>query len=166
MTSEDLKKLEKLFSEATPGEWQVGSEYEQSNPGTYISSKTTGLIIAAEQDNTDCVLRVEDANLIIAIHNALPDLLKAAEEQNRLIEKYADTMGQEFTDVVRERDELKAQINKLHIQGYQDRDEASATAAALVKERDAARAEVAELKKALALFIDPVSNAKLNGGGR
>jgi hypothetical protein len=56
----------------TPTPWAHGSGYEQSERGTYIYSKDphSGLIVAAEQDGTDCVLRPEDAEFIVRACNA------------------------------------------------------------------------------------------------
>jgi len=72
--------LEEALVNASPAPWSQGSSYEQSDPGTYIASGN-GLIVAAEQDNTDCVLRSEDARFMVTARNLLPALL---EELRRL----------------------------------------------------------------------------------
>lgn len=77
LTLEDLERLRKEYEAATPGKWIHGTGFEQSIPGNYIAVEN-GKIIAAEQDETDCILRKEDAIHIIGLHNAFPSLLDLA----------------------------------------------------------------------------------------
>ncbi len=52
-----------VINAASKGPWRAGSGYEQSDRGNYIAD-AIGLIVCAEQDGTDCVLRTSDRNFI------------------------------------------------------------------------------------------------------
>jgi hypothetical protein len=60
----DLNDDLRICAEATVGPWTVGSGYEQSDRGNYVASDKTGVVVCAEQDGTDCVLRDGDARFI------------------------------------------------------------------------------------------------------
>jgi hypothetical protein len=79
LTLEDLKRLQEGYDCASIGKWNCGSGYEQSDSGNYIVAEN-GIIVAAEQDDSDCVLRLADACHIVDIHNALPALVELAKE--------------------------------------------------------------------------------------
>jgi hypothetical protein len=74
----DLELDLDAIGKATPGPWEVGFGYEQSDPGTFIAGN--GVIVAAEQDDTDCVLRTEDAAFIARARDRFPILVDAAVE--------------------------------------------------------------------------------------
>ena len=69
-------KIKELLAEASPGPWATSFGYEQSDRGNYIYSVANGLIVCAEQDDTDCELRDADAHLIVALRNNIEDLLE------------------------------------------------------------------------------------------
>lgn len=75
ITLESYRKWVQLCADATPGPWETGAGYEQSERGNYVRSSKTGHIVCAEQDQTDCVLRTQDAAFIAASRSALPRLL-------------------------------------------------------------------------------------------
>ena len=101
LTLEDLKELQEGYKEANPGKWVCKKGYEQSDPGNYIVAEN-GIIVAAEQDETDCVLRLTDAIHIVALHNAFPALIELAKEamivrekKKHDLEKSLKTLGYE-----------------------------------------------------------------------
>jgi hypothetical protein len=73
---EDMLRLEALDA-AVPRGWTAGAGFEQSERGNYIADED-GRIVVAEQEGTDCVLETVDRDLIVAMRNALPDLLACA----------------------------------------------------------------------------------------
>lgn len=64
---------------AVPKGWTAGTGYEQSERGNYIADED-GRIVAAEQDDTDCVLETQARDLMVEMRNALPELLDLAEK--------------------------------------------------------------------------------------
>jgi hypothetical protein len=85
LTPEETRELETLRSvtdAASPAPWKVGTGYEQSLPGTYVhdGARPSG-IVAAEQDDTDCVLSACDARFMAMARNVLPWLLAKLLEQ-------------------------------------------------------------------------------------
>lgn len=94
-TATDLELDLDAIAKATPGPWQVGFGYEQSDPGCFVVGG--GRIVAAEQDGTDCVLRREDAAFMVRTRERFPILVNAAVELNlgfaELIRRYREWAG-------------------------------------------------------------------------
>lgn len=77
---------------ATPGPWEVGFGYEQSTPGCFVTGQ--GRIVAAEQDDTDCVLLPADAEFMARARTRYPALVNAAIELQfgfaKLVQRYRE----------------------------------------------------------------------------
>jgi hypothetical protein len=80
-TKVDVAGLRALLEKATPGEWVVTAN------GVYIDANT-GMV--AEMEN--CPEFRDNSAFIAAAHNAMPSLLAAAEERDRLREALEDLM--------------------------------------------------------------------------
>ena len=91
----NLDAIRKRAEAATKGPWYRGEGYEQSKRGNYVASESNGLIICAEQDDTDCVLSTEDAEFIAKAREDVPALLAEVE---RLKEKlaYISELSEDF----------------------------------------------------------------------
>jgi hypothetical protein len=63
----------------SPAPWTAGEGYEQSVPGNFVAA-SDGSIVAASQDDSDCVLRTADRDGIVAARNAGPELATFAVE--------------------------------------------------------------------------------------
>ncbi|MCP4573288.1 MAG: hypothetical protein GY838_13115 [bacterium] len=101
----DLQVDHEVIGAASSGPWEVGSGYEQSDPGTFVAGQ--GLIIAAEQDDTDCVLRESDAVFMARARNRWPALVDSAIELQfgfaELVRRYREWAGMKScTPAVRE----------------------------------------------------------------
>ena len=82
MNKEKIERLRELLANGSPRPWKRGSGYEQSVRGNYIQD-AKGIIVCAEQDGTDTVLRDEDAELMCEAVNELPELFEMADELER-----------------------------------------------------------------------------------
>jgi hypothetical protein len=87
---ETTNKIRKLLAEASPGPWATSFGYEQSERGNYVYSVANGLILCAEQDDTDCVLETEDANLIVGLRNHIEEILGKLEDAREALEPFAE----------------------------------------------------------------------------
>lgn len=97
----DLKSIEERWNKASLGPWSNGTGYEQSESGNYIRSETTGLIICAEQDGTDCILREEDAIFIANTKTDIPqliDYIERLEKVKELADSLIDNMDNEHVN--------------------------------------------------------------------
>jgi hypothetical protein len=75
MTKEQRDELKRLAEAASDGPWYSGEGYEQGDPGFYIASKPTGLIIVSED-----TLRQNDSAFIAAANpQAVMELLATIE---------------------------------------------------------------------------------------
>lgn len=86
--NDKIAKLRRLEAEATPGEWDYGNETKQLFIHGALGHR---YVIAVDMDKND-------AALIVAMRNALPELLKALEEARTPRPK--DEWHEDYGDVV------------------------------------------------------------------
>lgn len=105
----DLRADLEICEAATAGPWIPGNGYEQSMRGNYVFSEETGEVVCAEQDETDTVLRTEDARFIAAARTGWPTAIRRALDA----EERQHTLEAEVMANWREIAQLKAEIERL-----------------------------------------------------
>jgi hypothetical protein len=107
-TGLDLDTLADLERAATPGPWNRSSQYGRVD--VFRHPYAPGDSMVAEQ------VDAYDAALTVAARNALPDLIAAARERDRLLDEietaHDDTMAEtgRADEAETERDELRAKV--------------------------------------------------------
>ena len=87
ITGEELVQMKERAEKATEGPWGNGEQYEQMDPGHYVYSETSGLIVVAEEEGT---FRGEDAEFIAHAREDVPRLVAEVERLRAVIYNVAD----------------------------------------------------------------------------
>jgi len=77
----DISALRSLLEKSRPRPWSVGDGWEQMDPGVYVADAHGGIVVEPGEIEA---MDQADASLSVAAVNALPDLLYAYEERERL----------------------------------------------------------------------------------